>query len=162
MVPGLFSGAVFWWQRHGAVFHRRHLKAVWTGALLLSLLFALSANPNRSLSFIIPDSIQPWVYQAPWRQWQHGQAARRVLSTIPAEASVAANTPLVPLLASRAVVVRFPHADAYQDRQGQERPVDWIAVDVDWLQRYAVAFPGDAQQYRKVRKRLRQLIKEQR
>ncbi|MCT0224644.1 DUF2079 domain-containing protein [Synechococcus sp. CS-1328] len=162
VVPGLFSGAVFWWGRHGAVFHRRHLKAVWSGALLLSLLFALSANPNRSLSFLIPDSIHPWVYQAPWRQWQHGQAARRALSTIPAEASVAANTPLVPLLASRPVVVRFPYAEAYQDRQGQERPVDWIAVDVDWLQRYAVAFPGDEQQYRKVRKRLRQLVNEQR
>ncbi|CAK6689733.1 MULTISPECIES: DUF2079 domain-containing protein [unclassified Synechococcus] len=158
VVPGLFSGAVFWWSRHGALFRSRYLKAIWAAAMLLSLMFALSGNPNRSLSFIIPDSIDPWVYQAPWRQWEHGRAARLVLSAIPAKASVAANTPLVPLLADREVVVRFPHDQAYQDRQGQERPVDWIAVDVDWLQRYAVAFPGDRQQYRKVRKRLLQLV----
>ncbi len=104
--------------------------------------------------------MQPWVHQAPWEKWQHGQAARRALQVIPADATVAANTPLVPLLAQREVVVRFPYAEAYRDRAGKDQPVDWIAVDLDWLRRYGVAFPGDAQQFRKASKRLRQLLEE--
>jgi len=60
------------------------------------------------LSFLIPDSVQPWVYSSPMQQWQHGQAARNLLQKIPADATVAASTPLVPHLAQREVLVRFP------------------------------------------------------
>ncbi|WP_231598047.1 DUF2079 domain-containing protein [Synechococcus sp. CBW1002] len=158
VVPGLFSGTVYWWQNHGGLFHRRRFRAVWIGAIGLSLLLTVVANPNRSLSFLIPDSIQPWVHQAPWEKWSHGQAARRALAVIPADASVAANTPLVPLLARREALVRFPYAQAYRDRQGREQPVEWIAVDLDWLQRYGAAFAGDRQQYRKAVKRVQQML----
>jgi hypothetical protein len=41
------------------------------------------------------------------------------------------------------VLIRFPNGVIYRDRQGSRRAVDWIAIDFDWLRRYAVAFPGD-------------------
>ena len=62
---------------------------------------------------------------------------------IPAKAFVAANTPLIPLLARRLVVVRFPFSTDFQDREGAINPVDWIAVDLDFLSRYGVPFRGD-------------------
>ena len=52
------------------------------------------------------------------------------MSVIPADASVAANTPLVPLLARREALVRFPFTTGYLDRSGLPQEVDWIAVDL--------------------------------
>ena len=101
VVPGVFGGALFWWQRRPWLFERRRLRSVWLGCVLLSLLISLLGNPNRSLSFLLPDSLSPWVHLPLGFQWRHGQAARDVLAVIPADASVAANTPLVPLLAWR-------------------------------------------------------------
>jgi len=143
VVPGLFAGTALWWERHQQLFASRPLRRVWAGCILLSLLFTLGSNPNRSLSWLIPDSIQPWVHRSPWRQWQHAQSALGALAIIPADASVAANTPLIPHLAARQVLVRFPYHRAYQDRQGQPHAVDWIAVDVDYQARYAKAFPQE-------------------
>jgi hypothetical protein len=40
------------------------------------------------------------------------------------------------------VVVRFPFSTDYQDREGTIKAVDWIAVDLDFLNRYGVAFRG--------------------
>ncbi len=62
---------------------------------------------------------------------------------IPAKAFVAANTPLIPLLARRLVVVRFHFSTDFQDREGAINPVGWIAVDLDFLSRYGVPFRGD-------------------
>ncbi len=157
VVPGLFSGAIEWWRSRSDLFARRPLRRIWAGCITLSLLFTLSANPNRSLSFAIPDSVRPWVYSSPARQWRHGQAARKLLRRIPADASVTANTPLVPHLAQREVLVRFPDGTAYLDRNHRPHPVDWIAVDLDWLSRYQVAFPADRQALRKSRSRLAEL-----
>ena len=71
---------------------------------------------------------------------------------IPPEATAAANTPLVPLLARREVLVRFPFTTDYLDRDRKPRPVDWIAVDLDLLERYGVAFRGDWRQLRNSRR----------
>ena len=160
VVPGLFYGALEWWSRREALFQSRRLRRVWLGCLLLSLLFTLMANPNRSLSFLIPDSVQPWVYSSPMQQWQHGQAARNLLQKIPADATVAASTPLVPHLAQREVLVRFPNGIDYRDRDGQERTVDWIAVDLDWLARYQAAFASDRALLRRSLRRLDQMTGE--
>ncbi|MCS5693883.1 DUF2079 domain-containing protein [Cyanobium sp. FGCU-6] len=143
VVPGLFAGTILWWQRHPQAWRSRRLRRIWALCLALSLLFTLTGNPNRSLSWLIPDSVRPWVYSTPWRQWQHGQRARSLLALIPPDASVAASTQLIPPLAAREVLVRFPDHHAYRDRSGQEKPVDWIAVDLDWLERYGVAFRRD-------------------
>ena len=143
VVPGLFAGTALWWERHQQLFASRRLRRVWAGCILLSLLFTLASNPNRSLSWLVPDSLQPWVHRSPWQQWQHAQSAHAAIATIPAEASVAANTPLLPHLAARKVLVRYPDHTGYQDRQGQPHPVEWIAVDLDHQQRYAAAFPQE-------------------
>ena len=154
VVPGFALGTLFWWERRTQPFPGPRVRLAWATALALSLLFTVTSNPNRSLSFVIPDSIQPWVYSSPLAQWRHGQAAREVLSTIPVNASVSATTNLVPLLARREVVVRYPHSTGYLDRNQEERSVDWIAVDLDWLERYGVAFRGDWKALRRTRQDL--------
>ena len=55
---------------------------------------------------------------------------------------------LVPLLARREVLVRFPFNTDYLDRKGRPQSVDWVAVDLDLLQRYGRAFAGDWRQLR--------------
>ena len=148
VVPGFALGALFWWARRPNPDLGSKVRLAWGCALTLSLVLTISSNPHRSLSALIPDSIDPWVHSGWADQWDHGKAARQALQVIPAEASVAANTPLIPLLARRSVVVRFPFSTNYQDRGGSIKAVDWIAVDLDFLNRYSVAFQGDWKQLR--------------
>ena len=129
VAPGLFAGAVFWWQQRSQLFAGRRLRRIWTGCVLLSLLLTLASNPNRSLSFLVPDSFVPWVHVSPLQQWRHGRLARQVLAVIPPEASVAANTPLIPVLSHRQVLVRLPAWHQWQDSEGQRHNVDWVAID---------------------------------
>lgn len=143
VVPGLFAGAALWWRSHAHLFAQRRLRAFWAGCITLSLLFTLTSNPNRSLSWLVPDSITPWVHVPLAAQWRHGMEARHALELIPVQATVAATTHLVPRLAQREVLVRFPNAISYGNRQGQIRPVDWVAADLGRLQRYAPAFNED-------------------
>jgi len=147
VAPGVFGGALFWWQRRPWLFERRRLRSVWLGCVLLSLLITLLGNPNRSLSFLLPDSLSPWVHLPLGFQWRHGQAARDALAVIPANASVAANTPLVPLLARRRVLVRFPASTEFQGPGGGPQAVDWIAADLRLPSLRAAAFRGDAREY---------------
>ena len=55
---------------------------------------------------------------------------------------------LVPLLARREVLVRFPFNTSYLDRMGRPQIVEWVAVDLDLLERYGRAFAGDWRQLR--------------
>ncbi len=143
VVPGLFAGAALWWRSHTGLFAQRRVRAIWRGCLVLSLLFTLTSNPNRSLSWLIPDSVSPWVHVPMGQAWRHAAAAREALAPIPPGGTVAATTHLVPSLARREVLVRFPFAITYRDRQGQIQPVDWVVADVGRLQRYAPAFNED-------------------
>lgn len=154
VVPGFALGTLFWWERRKQPSPGPRVRLAWAIALVISLLFTVTSNPNRSLSFVIPDSIQPWVYSSPLAQWRHGQAAREVLSSIPENASVSANTNLVPLLARREAAVRYPYSTRYIDRNQVERSVEWIAVDLDWLERYGIAFRGDWKALRRIRQDL--------
>ena len=148
VVPGFALGALFWWARRPNPNLGSKVRLAWGCALTLSLLLTVSSNPHRSLSALIPDSIDPWVHSGWSDQWAHGKAAREALQVIPATASVAANTPLIPLIARRSVVVRFPFSTDFQDREGTMKAVDWIAIDLDFLNRYGVAFRGDWKQLR--------------
>lgn len=143
VAPGLFSGAVLWWSRHQGLFAQRRWRRLWTGAVLLSLLFTLTSNPNRSLSFLIPDSVDPWVYSPPAQRWQHSRRVLQQLRRIPSDASVSATTFLVPHLAERPVAVRFPQSVAWRDRLNHAHPVDWIAADLHWTLDYQKAFKGE-------------------
>ena len=82
-------------------------------------------------------------------QWLHGVEARQALKVIPATASVAANTPLVPLLAQRQAIVRFPYDTKYLDQNRKAQSVEWVAVDLSLLERYGVAFRRDWRQLKK-------------
>jgi uncharacterized membrane protein len=146
VVPGLFAGAVFWWQRHRGLFQGRRLRSLWIGAMALSLLITLIANPHRTLSALIPDSLDPWIHRPAAEQWRRGAAARRVLGDIPPGDSVSASTHLVPLLARREVLVRFPRSWSYLDRELQEREVEWIAIDLDGLHQFLPVSRGDRQE----------------
>jgi len=138
LVPGLFYGAILWWQAHPQWFQHR-FRRIWIGCIILSLFFTLTSNPNRVLSFAIPDSFQPWVYVSPPRQWQHSQAIRSLLSQIPAEASVTATDHIVAHVSSRREVLRFPMLRFQNDRQKTQR-VEYAIADLWYLQQYQPAF----------------------
>jgi uncharacterized membrane protein len=157
IVPGLFAGAALWWRGHAHLFAQRRLRAVWAGCLALSMIFTLTSNPNRSLSWLIPDSVSPWVHVPLAESWGHAQQARQALDTVPPKATLSATSHLVPRLAQREVLVRFPRAIAYRDRQGQTQPVDWVAADLGRLQRYAPAFNEDGKTLKAAIERLEEM-----
>ena len=149
VVPGLFAGTSMWWRSRQNLFNSRKLRNVWAGCIALSLIFAIAGNQNRSFSFLIPDSIHPWVYQSPLQQWEHGVKARNALQSIPENASVSANTNLIPWLAQRQVLVRFPHGTEYQDINKEIYSVDWVAIDLKMLAHFSEAFSRDRKRLKK-------------
>ena len=149
VVPGLFAGTSLWWRSRQNLFNSRKLRNIWAGCIALSLIFAVAGNQNRSFSFLIPDSIHPWVYQTPFQQWEHGVKARNALKLIPENASVSANTNLIPWLAQRQILVRFPHGTEYQDINKQIYSVDWVAIDLKTLDHFSEAFPRDRKRLKK-------------
>lgn len=131
LVPGLYLGAVLWWEAHLQVWQRKGIRPLWTAAVTLGLVLTLVGNPHRSLSAFVPDSFVPWVHVTPQAMLQRRKDALQALALIPSDASVSADTPLLPRLAQREVAIRFPNGVRYRDRRGVERQVDWV-----------VAFPG--------------------
>jgi uncharacterized membrane protein len=138
-VPGLFYGAILWWSQHPNAFQPR-MRRIWAFCLALSLLFTVASNPNRSLSFLIPDSIRPWVYVSPLQQLQHAPQARTVIAQIPPQASVAATTYLIPSLSSRQAIVRFPESIQFRNEAQQPEKVAYIVADLWQFQQYQPAF----------------------
>ena len=154
VVPGLFAGGVYWLAGHPGLLARRRFRAIWAGCSTLSLLLALASNPHHALSFLLPDSYQPWLHTSAPAQLRHGQQAFALLDEIPQTDSVSATAMLIPHLARREVALRFPNSIAYRDRQGQEQLVDWIAVDVEQPLREAKAFRKQRQPLRRLIRRL--------
>jgi uncharacterized membrane protein len=151
VTPGLFYGAILWWAGQGFSnftekrenFHPRKLtrgfRRFWIFCLSLSLIFALADTKNRTLYFLIPDSVQPLVYVSLPEQWRHSREIYSLLAEIPADASVAATTYLIPHLSGRREVVRLPRLELRNDG-GQVIKVDYAIADLKQLQRYQVAF----------------------
>lgn len=139
LAPGLFYGAVLWWTAHPALFQQRRFRQFWAGCIALSLLLTVTANPNRALSFIIPDSIQPWVYVSPMRQAEHSRAIRSLLVQIPDQASVTATDHIVAHLSNRREVLRFPML-RLRDDNAQPLRVEYAIADLWYLQQYEPAF----------------------
>ncbi len=94
------------------------------------------------------------VFSSPIQQWEHGRNAHQVLGFIPKNASVSTNTTPNPLIAQREVAVRYPESLHYLDRNKNELAVEWIAVDLDWLERYSVAFRSDWWELRHIKQEL--------
>ena len=147
VVPGFFYGSILWWSKQQEKSPEAELpspkfRRFWVACICLSLIFTVTSNPNRTLYFLIPDSIQPWVYVSLDEQWPRSQNMRSLLAQIPPDASVAGTTYLIPHLSSRREVLRFPLYQLIND-QGQLVAMDYIIADLWQLQRYQVAFSGD-------------------
>ena len=157
LVPGLYLGAVIWWERHPRLFTRSWLRRCWTAALSLGLVLTLVGNPNRSLSALIPDSFSPWVHVAPAEMLSRRQVALDAIALIPSGASVSADTPLLPLLAQREAVIRFPKHVRYRDRDGAVQEVDWVVAFPGYYEPLAPVFKRERKQQRSIREELGEL-----
>ena len=140
IVPGMFYGAVMWWSHHGQKLSRR-TRSFWAACLCLSLLFTFTLNPSRTWSFIIPDSVNPWVHLTLTKQWGHANEVRSLLTQIPPEASVSATDNLLPHVSGRRAALRFPTLQ-YLNDAGKTTEADFVLVDFWQLQQYAAAFSG--------------------
>lgn len=141
VVPGLFYGSIHWWAKHPKAF-KPSFRRFWVFCICLSLLLTFAFNPNRTLSFVIPDSIQPWVHVPLTRQWEHVRQTRSLLAQIPPDASVSATTYLVPHLSSRREILRWPALQLRNDAREVVK-MDYVIADLMQLQQYQVAFKGD-------------------
>lgn len=159
LVPGLAYGAILWWAGQGLGNFPKRLKNLpprklsssfhnfWIICICISLFFSLVSNPNRTFYFLFPDSIQPWVYVTLPEQWQRTVQIRSLLAEIPADASVAATTYIVPHLSGRRAIIRFP-ALKLRNEQQQLTNVEYIIADLWRLRRYQVAFDEDGDRLR--------------
>ena len=141
VVPGLFYGAILWWSQHPKAF-KPSFRRFWVFCICLSVLITVAYNPNRTLYFLIPDSIQPWVYVSLPQQWHHVSQMRSLLAQIPPDASVSATTYLVPHLSSRRAIVRWPALQLRNDAK-EVIKVDYVIIDLWQLQQYQPAFKQD-------------------
>jgi uncharacterized membrane protein len=157
VTPGLFYGTILWWAGQGFSNFNRSLadcqprklypkfRRFWIFCICLSIFFTITSNPSRTLSFLIPDSIQPWLYVSPLEQWQHVPQIHSLLKKIPPDASVSATTYLIPHLSSRREVIRLPGLNLQNDA-GTIISVDYIIADLWQLKKYSVAFDLDREQ----------------
>lgn len=176
VVPGLFYGTILWWaNRQQRLTQQAELnsetpvkvslpspkfKRFWLFCIGLSLFFSFTSNPNRTLYFIIPDSVEPWVYVPLTTQWSHVAQFRPLLSEIPSDASVATTTYIVPHLSSRREILRFP---LYQLRNDAREviSVEYILADLWQLQKYGVAFSGDRDAFQEITQKIQELTASQ-
>lgn len=149
VVPGLFYGAIIWWSHHPGAFKPK-LRRFWAFCIGVSIFFALTSNPHRALSFLIPDSFDPWVYASPWQQWQRASIINSFLAKIPPDASVSATRHIVPHISGRREMLGFPSLELMNDA-GEKVSIDYVIADLRQLQQYQVAFEDD-------RDRLRDLV----
>lgn len=141
IIPGLFYGAILWWSQHPSWFKLR-LKRFWVACIALSLVFTFTANPHRSWSFLIPDSIDPWVYVSLPQQWHHAAQLRSLLAQIPDDASVSASRYILAHTSGRRAVLPFARYSelAYVNDQGQSASIDYIVADLWFPLQYQSVF----------------------
>ena len=84
-------------------------------------------------------------------------AALEAVAMIPEQASVSADTPLLPLLAQRDVVIRFPKSVRYRDRDGDPQDVDWVVAFPGFYSPLAPVFDLEHNQQRSIRRALNKL-----
>ena len=168
VVPGLCYGAILWWGGQGILRFNQPLEALqprplsrkfrrfWVVCIGLTLLFTITSNPNRTLYFLIPDSIDPWVYVSLPEQWQHSGNIYPLMKKIPPEASVSATTYIIPHLSGRRGIIRFP-ALALRNDENQVETVDYILADLWRLRRYQAAFDDDLQRLRSMTYRIEEI-----
>jgi uncharacterized membrane protein len=155
VVPGVFYGAIIWWSTRQELFKKQRIRRFWQGCIVLSLLVSIIANPNGTLYFIIPDSIQPTVYLSLPQQWHHVQQLKPLLKKIESDASVSATTQLIPYLSQRRGIVRLPALQLVNDAR-EVVEVEYLIADLWRFQKYYPAFKGE----RKVLKNMVALVEQ--
>jgi uncharacterized membrane protein len=140
LVPGIFYGTVLWWSQHPNRF-RGKLRQIWKIGIGLSLFFTITSSPHESLFFLIPDSIDPWIYNPLTVQWNHVKYLNQVLAQIPADASVCSTQELLPRLSGRRVILP-DYLWQFRNEQGEVEAVDYLAIDF-WRSFYRSALKGE-------------------
>ena len=158
LVPGLYLGAVLWWQAHPRAWHQRPMRMVWTGAVALGLVLTVVGNPHRSFSAVIPDSFVPWIHISPKNMLIRREAARKAVAQVPDGASVSADTPLLPLLAQREALIRFPNSVRFKDREGAVRSVDYVLAFPGYYSPLAPVFKRERRVQIRIRDQVQQLL----
>ena len=158
LVPGLYLGAVLWWQRHPirpgrspgcAVVGPRPCRLA-----LCSRWWGTPTAPSRPSS---PTAF-PRGRMSPQQMLNRRQAALQAVALIPSDASVAADTPLLPLLAQKEAAIRFPRHVQYRDRQGRIQPVDWVVAIPGYHTPLAPVFKGSRNKQQRIQRELRNSI----
>jgi uncharacterized membrane protein len=144
VVPGVFYGTILWWSRNPQKFTPK-FRRWWKAAMILSVLLMLSGNPHRTFSFMIPDSVRPWVFIPLTRQWEHASHIYNVIRNVPKDVSVTTTTHLIPQLSTRRAIVRLPLLEIYDDRN-QKVQLEYAIADLWQLKEYSKAFK-DSQFY---------------
>ncbi|HIK30786.1 MAG TPA: DUF2079 domain-containing protein [Oscillatoriales cyanobacterium M59_W2019_021] len=157
VVPGLFYGAILWWSAHSFRFKKVAFRRFWVGCMVLSVMITLVSNPNRTLSFVIPDSFQPRVFVPLTSQWKHASQLYPLLAQIPPDASVTATTYLIPHLSSRRELLRLPMLEL-RDDSGQVVRVDYAIADLWQLRQYLPAFKVDRELFQTIVPQISNLI----
>ena len=140
-LKGVFEGLMASLHNHPKLFNVS-IQRFWTICLSLSIILSIASNPNRSLSFLIPDSIHPWVYTSLPQQWQHSAAIYSFLGQIPPDASVAATTYIVPHLSGRREILRFPALELRNDDR-EVVQMEYAIADLWPLEQYIPLFKHD-------------------
>ncbi len=168
VVPGLCYGAILWWGGQGVLRFNQPLETLtprplsrkfrrfWVICICLTLLLTITSNPNRSLYFLIPDSVDPWVYVSLPEQWEHSGNIYRLMNKIPPEASVATTTYIIPHLSGRREIIRFPALQLRNDQENVES-VDYVLADLWRLRQYQVAFDDDLVRLRAMTYRIEEM-----
>ncbi|MCP4510094.1 MAG: DUF2079 domain-containing protein, partial [Fuerstiella sp.] len=108
-------------------------------------------------SALVPDSFSPWVHVPPAEMLERRAAAFNAVALIPEQASVTADTPLLPLLAQREVAIRFPKHIRYRDRDGESQTVDWVVAFPGFYSPLAPVFDLERNKQRSIRRELKKL-----
>ncbi|MGL5793354.1 MAG: DUF2079 domain-containing protein, partial [Waterburya sp.] len=171
VTPGLFHGAILWWAGQGFGNFNKSLKdcqprklrpkfrRCWIFCICLSIFFTITSNPSRTLSFIIPDSIEPRVYVSAPKQWQHVPHIRALMAQIPDDASVSATTYIIPHLSGRREIIRLPGLEIKNDQQ-QIKQVDYIIADFWQMEQYQAAFGDDRDALQGISTLINQLLQQ--
>ncbi|BAU10799.1 hypothetical protein LEP3755_12910 [Leptolyngbya sp. NIES-3755] len=158
VVPGMFYGAILWWEQHPQYFTPK-FRRWWKVCIVLSLLFMFSGNPNRAFSFIIPDSVRPLVYVPLPRQWERAVHINNVIRNVPKDVSVSTTTHLIPQLSSRRIIVRLPVLEIYNE-QKQIVQIDYAIADLWNLKEYSRAFKDSKSELFRTLPMLEKLVNE--
>jgi uncharacterized membrane protein len=171
VTPGLFYGAILWWAGQGFGNFSKSLqdckprklrpkfRRFWIFCICLSIFFTITSNPSRTLSFIIPDSIQPRVYVSPLKQWGHVPHIRRLMAQIPDDVSVSATTYIIPHLSGRREIIRLPGLEIKNDNQ-EIKQVEYIIADLWQMEQYQVAFGEDREALQGISALINQLLEQ--